>query len=51
MYQYLINESSPSKFMILLKIKIFFWYLQQGLIPTNDNLTKSNWYGEEMLFL
>jgi hypothetical protein len=26
-----------------LKIKIFLWYLQRGVILTKDNLAKQNW--------
>jgi hypothetical protein len=30
---------------VLLKIKIFLWYLQQGVILTKDNLLRRNWKG------
>jgi hypothetical protein len=53
MYQYLMNQETPfvNKFLwklkIPLKIKIFLWYLQQGVILTKDNLTKRNWSGSK----
>jgi len=49
MYQYLINHNTPfsNKFIwklkIPLRIKIFLWYLQRGVILTKDNLAKMNW--------
>jgi hypothetical protein len=48
MYQYLINQDTPfvNKFLwklkIPLKIKIFLWYIQRGVILTKDNLVKRN---------
>jgi hypothetical protein len=53
MYEYMINEGVPfnNKFIwkpkIPLKIKIFLWYLQRGVILTKDNLTKRNWVGSQ----
>jgi hypothetical protein len=32
---------------IPLKIKIFLWYLQRGVILTKDNLNKRNWVGSQ----
>ena len=49
MYEFLINQCTlfRNKFIwklkILLKIKIFIWYLQRGVILTKDNLAKRNW--------
>src|SRR6185437_2220010 len=31
------------KLKILLKIKIFLWFLQRGILLTKDNLAKKNW--------
>jgi hypothetical protein len=48
MYEYMVNQGVPfnNKFIwelkIPLKIKIFLWYLQRGVILTKDNLTKRN---------
>jgi hypothetical protein len=28
-----------------LKIKIFMWCIQKGVVPTKDNLVKPNWKG------
>jgi hypothetical protein len=53
MYSYLINTSPPVqhkkiwKLNIPLKIKIFLWYLQKGVIPTKDNLARKNWRGSQ----
>jgi hypothetical protein len=53
MYSYLINTSPPVqhkkiwKLNIPLKIKIFLWYLQKGVIPTKDNLDRKNWRGSQ----
>jgi hypothetical protein len=33
------------KLKVLLKIKIFLWYLQRGVVLTKDNLAKRNWQG------
>ena len=33
------------KLKIPLKIKIFFWFLQRGVILTKDNLARKNWKG------
>ena len=38
-------ESVVWKLKIPLKIKIFLWYLQKGVILTKDNLLKRNWKG------
>jgi hypothetical protein len=35
------------KLKIPLKIKIFLWYLQRGLVLTKDNLAKKNWKGRQ----
>ena len=48
-----MNQETPfvNKFLwklkIPLKIKIFLWYLQQGVILTKDNLAKRNWFGSK----
>jgi hypothetical protein len=53
MYEYMINQGVPfnNKFIwklkIPLKIKIFLWYLQRGVILTKDNLTKRYWVGSQ----
>jgi hypothetical protein len=33
------------KMKVLLKIKIFMWFLHQKVILTKDNLAKRNWTG------
>lgn len=33
------------KLKVPLKIKIFLWYLQKGVILTKDNLLKRRWKG------
>jgi len=35
------------KLKIPLKIKIFLWFLQRGILLTKDNLTKKNWTGSQ----
>ena len=35
------------KLKIPLKIKIFLWYLQRGVVLTKDNLAKKNWKGSK----
>jgi len=35
------------KLKIPLKIKIFLWYLQRGIILTKDNLARKNWTGSQ----
>ena len=35
------------KIKIPLKIKIFLWFLQRGVILTKDNLTRTNWKGSQ----
>jgi exonuclease III len=35
------------KWKIPLKIKIFLWFLQRGVILTKDNLAKKNWKGSQ----
>ena len=47
-YLYLIDTQPPFrhkliwKLKIPLKIKIFFWFLQKGVLLTKDNLVKKN---------
>jgi hypothetical protein len=49
MYLALINNglvptnNTLWKVRILLKIKIFIWYLHKGVVLTKNNLTKHNW--------
>jgi hypothetical protein len=49
MYLHLLNQHAPFrhkfhwKLKIPIKIKIFFWYLQRGIILTKDNLVRKNW--------
>jgi len=51
MYLHKMNQHAPFchkliwKLKIPLKIKIFFWYLQRGVILTKDNLVRKNWKG------
>jgi len=53
MYLYLINTRPPFvhkeiwKIKIPLKIKIFLWFLQRGVILTKDNLARRNWKGSQ----
>ena len=48
MYLHKMNQHAPFchkliwKLKIPLKIKIFFWYLQKGVILTKDNLVRKN---------
>ena len=52
-YLGLINQNIPNlnksiwKLKAPLKIKIFLWYLRQGVILTKDNLAKCNWQGNQ----
>ncbi|WVZ99656.1 hypothetical protein U9M48_044919 [Paspalum notatum var. saurae] len=52
-YLHLIDRNPPFrhkgiwKIKIPLKIKIFLWYLQKGVILTKDNLAKKNWMGSQ----
>jgi hypothetical protein len=39
------NNNKNWKMKILLKTKVFSWYLRRGVILTNDNLVKHNWHG------
>ena len=32
---------------VLMKIKIFLWYLKKGVVLTKDNLVKRNWDGDK----
>ena len=56
MYQKLINQQVPFrhkyiwKLKILLKIKIFLWYLLKGVLLTKDNLAKKNWDGSHKCY-
>jgi hypothetical protein len=46
-----IDKSSNNKLWklkILLRIKVFGWYLRKGLVLTKDNLAKRNWHGSKM---
>jgi hypothetical protein len=36
------------KLKVPLKIKIFMWYLQRGVILTKDNLAKRSWQGSKV---
>jgi hypothetical protein len=35
------------KLKILLRIKVFEWYLHKGVVLTKDNLAKRNWHGSK----
>ena len=49
MYLHLANHNFPFrhkfiwKLKVPLKIKIFLWYLQKGVLLTKDNLRRKNW--------
>jgi hypothetical protein len=53
MYLHLLNQHAPFRYKFILKlkislkIKIFFWYLQSGIILTKDNLARKNWKGSQ----
>jgi hypothetical protein len=53
MYLHLLNQHAPFhhkfiwKIKISLKIKIFFWYLQRGIILTKDNLARKDGKGSQ----
>jgi hypothetical protein len=45
-----INKLSYNKLWklkILLRIKVFGWYLRKGVVLTKDNLAKRNWHGSK----
>jgi len=52
-YLGLIHHNIPNtnkklwKLKIPLKIKIFIWYLKQGVILTKDNMARRNWQGSQ----
>ncbi len=52
-YLALIHSNVPNinkriwKLKILLKVKIFLWYLHRGVVLTKDNLTKRKWQGNK----
>jgi hypothetical protein len=56
MYLHLLNQHAPFhhkfiwKIKISLKIKIFFCYLQRGIILTKDNLARKNGKGSSVAF-
>jgi hypothetical protein len=41
------QHSKISKWKVPLKIKIFLWFLQKGVVLTKDNLAKKNWNGSQ----
>ena len=51
MYLHKINQHAPFrhkliwKLKIPLKVKIFLWFLQRGVILTKDNLARNYWKG------
>ena len=58
MYDALVHNAVPSdnrklwKLKIPLKVKIFLWFLNKGVILTRDNLARRNWQGcKKMCFL
>jgi hypothetical protein len=57
MYLHLIDTHSPFlhkmiwKIKIPLKIKIFLWFLQKGVVLTKDNLARKNWKGNKKMHL
>jgi hypothetical protein len=52
-YLALVHSDLPNinkviwKLKILLKVKIFLWYLCRGVVLTRDNLAKRNWQGSK----
>ena len=52
-YLHLLDSQPPFrhkmiwKLKIPLKIKIFLWFLQRGILLTKDNLAKNNWTGSQ----
>jgi len=54
MYNALISNGNVQfdkhlwKLKMLLKIKIFMWYLKRGVILTKDNLIRRNWNGNKL---
>ena len=48
-YLHLLDSQPPFRYKMIwklkipLKIKIFLWFLQRGILLTKDNLTKKNW--------
>jgi len=52
-YLHLLDSQPPFrhkmiwKLKIPLKIKIFLWFLQRGILLTKDNLAKKNWTGSQ----
>jgi len=57
LYLHLIDTHHPFyhkklwKLKIPLKIKIFLWFLQKGVILTKDNLARRNWKKESEMYL
>jgi hypothetical protein len=53
LYLHLMDTQTPFlhkklwKIKIPLKIKIFLWFLQKGVVLTKDNLAKRNWKGSQ----
>ena len=54
MYREIINGGSLQlinkslwKLKLPLKVKVFLWFLHQGIILTKDNLVRRNWHGNE----
>jgi hypothetical protein len=53
LYHHLIDTNPPfqhqkiRKMRIPLKIKIFLWFLQRGVVLTKDNLARKNWKGSQ----
>jgi hypothetical protein len=54
MYKALITDTRVRSHMVLwrmkipLRIKIFMWYLNQGVVLTKDNLPRWNWSGNKL---
>jgi hypothetical protein len=42
-----ISNNKLWKLKILLRIKVFGWYLRKGVVLTKDNLAKQNWHGSK----
>jgi hypothetical protein len=53
LYHHLIDTNPPFqhwkiwKMRIPLKIRIFLWFLQRGVVLTKDNLARKNWKGSQ----
>jgi hypothetical protein len=42
-----VSNDKLWKLKILLRIKVFGWYLRKGVVLTKDNIAKRNWHGSK----